>query len=232
MVRRQKLDQKSSVPAQIDGPAAFEERLRMLLDAFDSRQAAADVAGVSTQQLARYLRSGSVPPYDVVARLCSAKGFSLDWLAGTSDLPAKLLVAPPEHSVAVPRYDTRAGAGALQLAHGQEPTDFVHLGRDFLAQLQVKAENALQVVVDGPSMEDTIRHGESVLGDKSETEPRDDIFIGAMDEGIFIKRLQRRADGSIMLISDNPAYKPEILPRHETDNLRLICRVKFVFRRL
>lgn len=204
----------------------------MLLESFDSRQEAADVAGVSPQQLARYLRGGNVPPYDVVVRLCNAKGYSLDWLAGTPDVPAKLLVPPPEHSIAVPRYDTRAGAGALQLAHGIEPTDYVHLGLDFLAQLGVKPENALVVIVDGPSMEPTIRHGDPILGDKSETEPRDDVFIGAVDEGIFVKRLLRRADSSIMLISDNAAYPPEILPRNEADSLRLICRVKFVFHKL
>jgi phage repressor protein C with HTH and peptisase S24 domain len=71
-----------------------------------------------------------------------------------------------------------------------------------------------------------------VLFDTSETEPRDAIFIMRRGDGVQVKRLSRRADGSLLLISDNPAFPQEELPRDEAEDLKLIGRVKFVFRRL
>jgi phage repressor protein C with HTH and peptisase S24 domain len=88
------------------------------------------------------------------------------------------------------------------------------------------------MVVDGPSMEDTIRHGETLLFDTSEREPRDAIFALRREGGVQVKRLERRSSGSLMLISDNPAFPPELLPRDEADDLQLIGRVRFVFKRL
>jgi transcriptional regulator with XRE-family HTH domain len=42
---------------------------------------AAEVAGVTVEQLKRYVRDQSVPPFDVLARLAGPKGVNLNWLA-------------------------------------------------------------------------------------------------------------------------------------------------------
>ncbi len=56
-------------------------RLAQVADLYGTRAAAAQVAGISTDQLARYI-NGSSPRlgFAPVARLCQAKGISLEWL--------------------------------------------------------------------------------------------------------------------------------------------------------
>lgn len=211
--------------------STFGDRLAILLDLFDSRQEAADVAGVGANQLARYVRGDASPTFEAMARLCTARSVSMSWL-WTGEGSSGAIDAGLNETVSVPLYDVRAGAGAAQLSTGRDSAEHLPLARGFLAMLDIKPENAFLMITDGPSMEETIRHGEPILGDKAETEPRDDIFVMAREGGVLVKRLQRRSDGSLMLISDNPAYQPELLPRDDAEDIRLIGRVKWVFRRL
>lgn len=211
--------------------STFGDRLTILLDMFESRAEAADVAGVGPNQLARYVRGDADPAFETMARLCRRKNVSMEWLFNGEGKMADR-EKPFDGAVMVPLYDVRAGAGAAKLANNEEPATLVGIDPGFLASLGVKPENAALMIADGESMEDTIRHGESVLYDRSETQPRDAIFIMRREGGVLVKRLQRRADGSLMLISDNPAFQPEVLPRDEIEDIHLIGRVKFVFRRL
>ncbi|HEY2070680.1 MAG TPA: S24 family peptidase [Rhizomicrobium sp.] len=207
------------------------ERIGWLLDQFPTRAAAADVAGVNRDQLAKYVTGAAKPPLEVIARLCNAKGASIEWLAtGTGE---RILSLNAQSGVVdVPFYDVRAGAGALQLAHDETPSSKYGFDTGFISTLGVKAASALIIIADGDSMRPTIEHGDPMFVDAGERDVRDGVYIVRRGEGVLVKRLQRRADGSLLMISDNPAYKPEELPRDDADNLHLIGRVKFVFRRL
>lgn len=55
-------------------------RITAVLDTFDSRKNAAIAAGVHVDSLHRYQR-GKQPTFEAMAKLCAAKGVSLDWLA-------------------------------------------------------------------------------------------------------------------------------------------------------
>jgi len=53
---------------------------------------------------------------------------------------------------------------------------------------------------------------------------------GRRGSELLIKRLQKHSDGSLSLLSDNPTYAPERLPRDEADELEVIGRVAVVLR--
>ncbi len=68
-----------------------------------TKKSAALKAGVSEDMLHRYIRGGSRPSFEAMARLCAAAGVSLEWLA-TGKLPE----APaPQPSEPVAQIDQR-----------------------------------------------------------------------------------------------------------------------------
>ncbi|HYC02067.1 MAG TPA: helix-turn-helix transcriptional regulator [Azospirillaceae bacterium] len=67
-------------------------RLARVVDLFPTRRAAAAAAGVSVDQIARYLAGVNAPPFAVVSRLAQAQGISLDWIATGS---GSARAAPP-----------------------------------------------------------------------------------------------------------------------------------------
>lgn len=73
------------VQRTVDRPPGPEDglpaRLTRIIDLFPTRRAAAAAAGVSVDQIARYMAGTSAPPFAVVARLAAAQGVSLDWVA-------------------------------------------------------------------------------------------------------------------------------------------------------
>jgi transcriptional regulator with XRE-family HTH domain len=88
---------------------------------------------------------------------------------------------------------------------------------------------ALRVVdARGDSMEPTLTSGDwLVIDTDSHTVDVDAIWAlrhRAKDE-LFIKRLQRRLDGSWLMISDNPAYQPESVPPEVQRHLEVVGRV-------
>ncbi|MEN8726517.1 MAG: S24 family peptidase, partial [Sulfurovum sp.] len=66
--------------------------------------------------------------------------------------------------------------------------------------------------VDGESMEPTLQDGSIVFIDRTQTNiNKNGIFIASTTGGLFIKRIQQRADGMIELISDNSMYPPQTI---------------------
>lgn len=78
----------AAVPSSV--PSSRHElgtRIAAVVDLYESRKSAAFVAGVSTDQLARYMRGENEPPLSVAARLAASKGVSLEWMAtGSGDM--------------------------------------------------------------------------------------------------------------------------------------------------
>lgn len=210
----------------------FGDRLSGLLDQFDSRTEAAAVAGVVPDQLARYARGTVKPTLEVIARLARAKGVSLDWLwtgEGARDIGGE----EPDVAgslVSIPLYDVRVGAGLGQFAEEEAPIARVSFDRAWLAAHGIKPSGAKLMLAKGDSMSDTIEDGDPILVDTADIEPRDKVYVVRRGGALLVKRLQRHSDGAISLLSDNPAYGPERLPRDEADNLEIIGRVGMVFK--
>jgi transcriptional regulator with XRE-family HTH domain len=59
----------------------FSNRLRHIADHFPTRRDAALAAGISVDQLTRYLRGENQPSFQAMQKLCAASQMSLVWLA-------------------------------------------------------------------------------------------------------------------------------------------------------
>lgn len=58
------------------------DRIRRVADLYADRKAAAAAAGVSPNQLGRYLKGDSEPGFAALAGLAAGQGVSLEWVAG------------------------------------------------------------------------------------------------------------------------------------------------------
>jgi len=221
-----------------DGDRLFRQdlgvRLAGLLDEFGTRSEASEVAGVVVDQLSRYVRGDVKPPFEVVARLANAKKVSLDWL-WSGDGSRKIGVqaeADAGDLVRVPIYDVRAGMGFGQIADSEDVIGRMSFDPMWLVARGIKPKGAFMCFGSGDSMQPTIFDGDPIIGDSTDRDPRDKVYVFRRGGALIIKRLQSRSDGTIVLISDNSSYAPEPLPRDEADKLEIIGRIGMVLRNI
>lgn len=100
----------------------------------------------------------------------------------------------------------QASAGTGVENYQVEVIDTVSIPRIFFRTPQNPA--ALKVIqVVGDSMEPTLRDGSYILVDTAAVDVVDGIYAIIIGSEIFVKRLQFNLDGTIDIISDNPAYE-------------------------
>src|SRR5690606_33730247 len=73
------------------------------------------------------------------------------------------------------------------------------------------------IAVSGDSMEPLLRDGDEILVDHRPRSPSDGIYVLRQDDVLLVKRLQFGKPGEVTLVSANPAYPPQILPREEIE---------------
>lgn len=82
------------------------------------------------------------------------------------------------------------------------------------------------VRVVGDSMSPTLLDGESVVIDRGVREVvADAIYVVHLLGQRLVKRVQRKSDGALVIISDNPAYEREQVPRERARDIEVLGRV-------
>lgn len=133
--------------------------------------------------------------------------------------------------VQLPEFDIRASAG-LGLPVGNE----VQLGvlafdRQFLRDHGARPEKCSVITASGDSMQPAIPDGSMLVVDHSQTEVKNGhIMVINIGDDLLVKRIRRRLDGTIELISDNQLYPPEIIGPAALDQLRVVGRVVYFCR--
>lgn len=233
------------------GPeAAFRARISVLLDRLPTRRFAADIAGVTAEQLARYVRGESKPPFEVMARLAAATDASLDWLARGEGPPP-----PGEADRAIAAQAERIGQVAADES-GDEPERLVRPPRESLdpadgapiesgqivaplafeaawlrQRLLAEPERVALIEAQGDAMEPTIRPGDLLLVDLRVGRISDSaLYVLAVAGGLSVKRLQRLSDGAVIVSADNPAYEAERLAPERARELPVVGRVLWIGR--
>lgn len=135
----------------------------------------------------------------------------------------------------LPYLNVEASAGQGVVPTAEELQGFVAFKAEFLRELGVNPANAHVLIIKGNSMYPTLRHGELVVIDASLIEAvHEGIYTLVYDGAVFAKRLQPLRDGSIVITSDNKEenYRDEIVPVSERHTLKIVGRIKGVYRNL
>lgn len=87
-------------------------------------------------------------------------------------------------------------------------------------------QNLALISAYGDSMECTFNDGDLLLVDRGVNDIRiDAVYVLSLNDELYIKRLQRRPDGGVLMISDNKKYEPYLIQNGDRDKFRVLGRV-------
>lgn len=144
-------------------------------------------------------------PFSNILDFCALKKISINWLLYGQD-PSSLVDSTDKYWIRyLPSTYSSAGGGGESYdedAKLEIPDYFVSiLGGD------KNIKNIEAVNVSGDSMEPTITNGSIIFVDRSKTDiNRGGVFAFSNEHGVFVKRIQKRIDGKLDIISDNKEY--------------------------
>lgn len=221
--------------------AAFTGRLRTILRHWPSADRLARAMGVSPSAFRKWLRGEAEPSRERLIALADAAKVSIGWLAmgeGPEPVFEPGEAAPGRgRTVAdggidsgrfllLPKWSEAAAAGAATppAPRGSEYIAFRH---DWLRSAfgLEPADLTLEIAV-GESMMPTIRSGDLLLIDSTDRAFSNfGIYVLEILGERLVKRVQRKLDGSLVLISDNATYEPDQVPPGQVKDVQVIGRV-------
>ena len=211
-------------------------RLDQVLRQFTSVAELARAIGVSDNAIYKWLSGRGQPSVANLVALADAAKVSLEWLAtGRETSPAK---RPTHHRNGEPdgfaymgRYDAKALGPTAETLRSKQIVDYLAFKKEWVsARLNADPRNLLLIEAVGDSMAPTLEESDLLLVDLSEPRFRHDgIYVLRRDNDLEVKRLQRRPDGSLNIISDNPVYEPSVVT---SDSVHIIGRVIWAAGRL
>lgn len=208
-------------------------RFREVLSKLPSLQAAADLTGNSTQQIAKWRDGKARLPFRQAAILTQQAGFSLDWLAHGGYTP-KSEPPPPvdradygEDNVDfIPLLDVVVSAGPGFLNPSPYEIERLPFPTTWLTRLGLPSRFARFCDSRGDSMEPTIPDGAVCLVDiRFEHARKDGIYVVIDGNNVRIKRIAMGWAGALTLISDNERYATETLAAPDAEALRIAGKV-------
>lgn len=128
-------------------------------------------------------------------------------------------------------HDVLASAGPGALAPSEETDSIIAFTSRFLRDLGATPERCSVIRAKGDSMAPTIPDGALLVVDHSQAEVSNGcLAVINVGDDLMVKRVRRRLDGLIDLISDNGAYPPETIGADRIEQLRIIGRVVYFCR--
>ena len=200
----------------------------------------------------RVWKEGAIPTADYLVKIQEVTGCDLNWLLTGKGLPY-LDKARPENAgafpvsntgsgavdtlgnpvdlrefVFIPRYSVEAAAGHGQAVNDEKPLFCMAFQRYWIENYVTRQTDKLSVIaVKGDSMEGILNHGDNILINHAETEPRDGLYVLRIGNDLFVKRVQRMP-GKLLVTSANPHYAPfEIDLSHTDDDIAIVGRVEW-----
>jgi phage repressor protein C with HTH and peptisase S24 domain len=132
----------------------------------------------------------------------------------------------PGQFVLLPKRAEAAAAGAAT-PPAPPMAGFFALRHDWVrSACGVAPEDVILEIAAGDSMLPGIKDGDTLLVDATDRSIRTfGIYVLEIEGQRLVKRVQRKHDGSLVLISDNPAYLPDAVDRAGAAKVTVIGRV-------
>jgi len=139
-----------------------------------------------------------------------------------------------EGFVKIPRYKVVASAGNGTMIHSEQIVDHLAFRSDWVRHaLGVPVASLALINVTGDSMEPTLSNGDLILIDTSVSKVEDSgVYVLRYDGILKVKRIHSKYDGSVVIISDNAKYSPELIQGDLINDLYVVGRVVWCGRRM
>lgn len=199
--------------------------------------------GVSPSAFRKWLKGEAEPSRERLIALARAAGVGVAWLAeGEGPAPvfesltkSRRRVAArdtsdlidPNQFLLLPARPAEAAAAGSMTPPAPTLSGFIALRHDWIRlTCKVEPDHLMMETAVGESMLPTIKSGDALLVDTTDRTFRDfGIYILEINRQRLVKRVQRKHDGSLVLISDNSAYQPDLIGSTEAKNVSVIGRV-------
>lgn len=239
-----KVSVKRKPPAKTAGAgqAEFVARLRRMVRHWPSADRLAKATGVSPSAFRKWLHGEAEPSRDRLVALAEAAGVGVAWLAAGEGAEPEFRSVPgstrlradpdldghldPDRFLVLPKKAEAAAAGSGHPVPSA-PTEFVGFRHDWLrATLGCGPGGLVLEIAAGDSMEPNICDGDLLLVDAADQTFRNfGIYVIEAWGERLVKRVQRKFDGSLVLISDNGVYQPEAISPELAKELHVVGRV-------
>lgn len=202
----------------------FKDRLNMLLDhkKVSQRQLALAI-GISPQSVQQWAKGLAKPSSDRVQSVAEFFDVTPSYLMFGEEVAGQDL---DEDTVSIPVLNVRGSCGFNQtITDMVEMVKLLRVAKKWLVEKvgMVNFKKLHIITAVGDSMSPTFSDGDFVIVDTSKTEViGDGIYAVQAGGGIFIKRVQRKLDGGVTLLSDNEKYKPMDVPVEDLDSMSVI----------
>ena len=225
--------------------SAFVGRLQTILSHWPSADRLARAMGVSPSAFRKWLKGEAEPSRERLVALARAAGVGVAWLAegegpepvfepmsgrrrvpGVADMQG---AADWRDFVLLPGRAEAAAAGSVT-PPPPSGTAFMALRHDWVRTIcGVEPDQLLLETAIGESMTPTIKNGDMLLIDSADQTFRDyGIYVLQINGQRLVKRVQRKHDGSLVMISDNLAYQPDIVDKVMAGSVTVVGRVVWV----
>lgn len=203
---------KSIISAEFSGKKIFDKDV-------------ADILGISQMNFATMKKRNKIP-FGELLDFCAIKSISINWmLYGQS--PESLVDATNKFFMVKYFSDVNASAGGGG-DNEYEENQNIEIPHEFVIMLggERELQHIEAINVSGDSMEPTFSYNDIVFINRSKTDlQRGGIFTIRTEAGLFIKRVQKRIDGKIDIISDNEVYSTQTLDPREIEVIgRVVSR--------
>lgn len=131
--------------------------------------------------------------------------------------------------ITVPVFDVEASMGMGRA----QPENETVIGNLQLSEQWVRRNlnvtsptNLAMISAYGDSMSPTFSDGDVLFIDRGvNTISLDAVYVFSLNNELFIKRVQRKMDGTVVIKSDNPLYDPHVVKNDDRDSLQILGRV-------
>jgi phage repressor protein C with HTH and peptisase S24 domain len=243
MSRRNQSGKTDSTNLPLSGErGAFIARLHAILRHWPSADRLARTTGVSPSAFRKWLRGEAEPSRERLVALAQAAGVSVGWLAGGEGQEPRL-VAPGSQSrpspadpvldrrdyVLLPRRPEAAAAGP-ETPLPPTAVEFIALRHEWVrSTFGIDPDRLLIETAVGESMLPGIQNGDLLLIDATESRFRNfGVYVLEIAGERLVKRVQPKLEGSLALISDNPAYETEYIPPAQATDIHVVGRVLWI----
>ena len=217
------------------GTVMSEEIAQRLKEAWDNRdkkrlrtkKQLQDHMGVSHNTIMRWFRSGNIDKHNL-SEVANILDVDVVWLlSGKESVHVREYSTDhgtTERDVLISVYNVELSAGTGMTAPEYIKTEKkLAFDSNWLIKHNLKAKNLIVLRVAGDSMLPSLEDGDSVLIDKSKSNIIDrKIYAIVVGGECKIKRLVRRVDGSIDILSDNPLHNTETVYPSDAEHLHII----------
>lgn len=169
------------------------------------------------QRLQSWIDGETSPPFAELEELAKFLGKRLSFFFPTGEEPS---VVP------VQKLDVRAAAGGGALNSVEKVEETLEFPRWMISRLVGNKSRLRLLRAHGDSMEPLIKSGALLLVDETDRDltkirkpsspwQHTDIFVFSQGDDLRVKRFHVDRTGTVIMLSENPAYGPEILRKQD-----------------